>query len=151
MNENDSGGWRSGSGWNWEYDQLIPSDPDAGVHVIRCVLDHLEQCNWNQRDIFSVHMAIEEAVMNAIKHGNRCDPNKCVHVLVKASDTEFYAKITDQGCGFDPMKIRDPTADENLERPCGRGVMLMRHFMDFVAYNADGNSVEIAKTKSTSE
>lgn len=93
-------------------------------------------------------MAMEEAIMNAITHGNHCCPDKDVHVEIAISDSNFTAKITDQGCGFNPEDVPDPTEDENLEKTSGRGVMLMKNFVDEVHYNEKGNSVELVKQKS---
>jgi serine/threonine-protein kinase RsbW len=92
-------------------------------------------------------MAMEEAIMNAIHHGNQCDDDKDVHVLIEISAKYFYSRITDQGDGFDPNELPDPTDEENLEKSSGRGVMLMRSFVDEVVYNESGNSVELKKKK----
>jgi len=132
---------------DWNYDQLVPSEPDVCGKVIGILLDQLEKSDWNNKDTFGIHMAMEEAVMNAIRHGNQCSPDKDVHVLIKISTDQFYAKITDQGDGFDPNDLPDPTQDENLEKTCGRGVMLMKNFVDEVIYNKKGNSVELKKKK----
>jgi len=87
--------------------------------------------------------------MNAIKHGNESNPDKPVHVVLQLSDTLFYGKIADQGIGFDPDCVRDPTADENVGKPCGRGVMMMKNFVDTLTYNATGNEVEMTKQRSS--
>lgn len=133
--------------WVWEFDKRIPSIPDCGVEVIREILMQLEKNQWSEKDMFGVHMAMEEAVMNAIKHGNKLDENKVVHVLVSLSDHKFYACVTDQGEGFDPRSVPDPTLEENLEKTSGRGLMLMNNFVDIVRYNEQGNSVELTKNK----
>ena len=85
--------------------------------------------------------------MNAIKHGNGLDCDKKVHVEIKVTGDEFYSRITDDGEGFDPGDVPDPTADENLEKTSGRGVMLIKNFVDKVAYNEKGNSIELFKSK----
>jgi len=133
--------------WVWQFDQRIPSSPESGVHAIRQLLDQLEQRDWSPKCVFGIHMAMEEAVMNAIKHGNKRDPSKHVHVMVNLSENQFYARITDQGEGFDPEEVPDPTLDENLEKPSGRGLMLMTNFVDSVQYNEIGNSVELTKIR----
>jgi len=133
--------------WVWQYDQRIPSDPKSGVDAIRVLLEQLEQREWPAKCVFGIHMAMEEAVMNAIKHGNKRDPSKHVHVLVNLSETQFYACITDQGQGFNPDDVPDPTLDENLEKTSGRGLMLISNFVDTVTYNDVGNSVELVKHK----
>lgn len=136
------------SAWVWELDKCIPSIPDRGVDIIREILRQLEKNQWSEKDMFGVHMAMEEAVMNAIKHGNNRDESKVVHVLVSLSDHKFYACVTDQGEGFDPVSVPDPTLEENLEKTSGRGLMLMNNFVDVVKYNELGNSVELTKKKS---
>ena len=133
--------------WVWQYDQRIPSDPDAGVEAIRTMLDELERHAWNSKSMFGIHMAMEEAVMNAIKHGNQRDPSKHVHIVVNLAADKFYAQITDQGAGFNPTDVPDPTLDENLEKCSGRGLMLMNNYVDKVIYNKVGNSVELFKDK----
>lgn len=134
--------------WLWKLDKQIPSHPDEGVSVIREILEQLEKNGWNDKDMFGIHMAMEEAVMNAIKHGNQRDPSKSVHVEIVLSCTQFYSRVTDEGSGFDPSEVPDPTLDENLEKASGRGLMLMNNFVDVVQYNDAGNSVELTKDKS---
>ncbi len=132
----------------WRYDEKIESHPDNCAKIVHLLLDQLEAFQWENRDIFGIHMAMEEAVMNAIRHGNKCDLDKKVHVLIQICNRKFYSKITDQGPGFDPGDLPDPTLEENLEKTSGRGVMLMKSFVDDVTYNECGNSVELAKQKS---
>jgi len=119
----------------------IPSDPTEA----RCFQDQLEQLLQQGRasshDIFSIRLALEEALINAIKHGNQLDRNKKVNISYRILEDRFEVRINDEGPGFDPSDVPDPTAIENLERPCGRGLMLMRHYMDDVAYNSRGNGV----------
>lgn len=133
---------------HWRYDNLIPSEPDYCSKVIGLILEQLKKSSWSNKDTFGIHMAMEEAIMNAIHHGNQCSPDKDVHVLVELFDDRFYSKITDQGCGFDPDALPDPTDEDNLENDCGRGVMLIRNFVDVVNYNEKGNSVELTKRRS---
>ena len=133
---------------DWKYDQHLPSEPDMCARVIKVLLDQLEAGGWNNKDVFGIHMSMEEAILNAIRHGNKCSDDKKVHVLIEISATQFYAKITDEGCGFDPSKVPDPTLDENINRTSGRGVVLMKNFVDEIIYNEKGNSVELKKAKS---
>ncbi len=133
--------------WNWTFDRQIASKPDVCPEVVGQLLAALEKFDWCEDDRFAIRMAIEEALINAIKHGNESNPDKPVHVVMRFSDTRFYARITDQGVGFDPDCVCDPTADENVDKPCGRGVMLMRNFVDSVSYNSAGNEVEMTKQR----
>ena len=85
--------------------------------------------------------SIALALANAIKHGNQMDPTKTVRIMFRAGYQKVRIEIEDQGGGFQPGDVPDPTADENLERPCGRGIMLMRAFMTSIEYNDSGNRV----------
>lgn len=136
------------SAYDWTYDQRIPSEPDVCGKIIGTLLDQLEKYKWPNKDTFGIHMAMEEAVMNAIRHGNHCATDKDVHVQIEIRKDHFYAKVTDQGNGFDPDSVPDPTLDENVDKSSGRGVMLMKNFVDEVIYNDKGNSVELKKKKS---
>ena len=102
------------------------------------------------RDQFYIKIALEEALVNAVKHGNRLDPSKCVRVKYTIAADRFEASIADEGCGFDPACVPDPRAPENLERPCGRGLLLIRKFMTTVEYHGRGNCMSMAKVRSAS-
>lgn len=133
--------------WTWHLDREFCSDPNIGVQLIAEVLDHLEQGTWGNKDVFSIHMAMEEAVMNAIKHGNKRDIEKFVKVSIGTTSDLFWARVEDEGEGFDPEDVPDPTLEENIDKTCGRGVMLMKFYMDEVSYNDTGNVVEISKSR----
>jgi len=133
---------------DWKFENRFPSEPDICARIVEILLDRLEHSSWNNKDTFGIHMAMEEAIMNAIHHGNQCCNHKEVHVLIEISSFHFYSRITDQGCGFNPNELPDPTDLENLEKDSGRGVMLMKSFVDEVVYNEIGNSVELKKKKS---
>ncbi|MFO0921113.1 MAG: ATP-binding protein [Pirellulales bacterium] len=134
--------------WSWRLDKYIPSSTDDGHAVIEELVHALEQSGWEGRDFFHVHMATEEAVVNAIEHGNKRDPNKTVHIDFRVSPLEVHLAITDQGEGFDPESLPDPTDEELLEKPRGRGVMLIRELMTEALYNSKGNSVVMKKVRS---
>jgi serine/threonine-protein kinase RsbW len=95
--------------------------------------------------VFCIKLALEEALVNAIKHGNQFDRSKKVHVSYRLLADRFEVAVSDDGPGFDPAEVPDPTAVENIERPCGRGLMLMRHYMSEVAYNSRGNGVTMCR------
>lgn len=133
--------------WIWSKEQQLPSEVSSGYPIVQELLQRLEQQRWNRHDVFGVHLAVEEALVNAIKHGNRGDPAKRVHVLCQLADDLVRVEITDEGDGFDPANVPDPTADENLENPSGRGIMLMRSFLN-IRYNEAGNAVVLEKQRS---
>jgi serine/threonine-protein kinase RsbW len=128
-----------------EFTTTIPSDTAEGQRVQEQIVQLLEERNFSPRDVFSVRLALEEALVNAIKHGNGMDPDKRVHVECFINAKRVRIVIQDEGEGFDPSSVPDPTADENLERPCGRGIMLMKSFMDSVEYCDSGTRVIMEK------
>ena len=133
--------------WTWSSQQRIPSNSGAGKQVLDELLRQLEHHDWHEQEVFAVHLAVEEALVNAIKHGNRYDPEKSVRVVSHVSPQRVRIEIEDEGQGFDPDAVPDPTHDENLELPSGRGLMLMRSFMNRVEFNALGNRVVMEKAR----
>jgi serine/threonine-protein kinase RsbW len=125
----------------------IPSEPSAGQQVQDRIIGALEARAFPPRDVFGVRLALEEAIVNAIKHGNGLDPNKSVHVECEVDDNRVRIVVRDEGPGFDPRSVPDPTDLENLDKPSGRGLMLMRAFMTRIEYNATGNEVTLEKVR----
>jgi serine/threonine-protein kinase RsbW len=111
------------------------------------VLARLEAEHWTSHDIFGVHLALEEAVVNAIKHGNKLDRNKKVHVECKLSPEAFWINIADEGQGFDPRSVPDCTDPDHIQLPHGRGLLLMHCYMNRVEYNERGNAVTMEKRR----
>jgi serine/threonine-protein kinase RsbW len=131
-------------------ERVIPSQSGAHRRVVEEILDRLEQEQWSRHDVFSVRLALEEAIVNAIKHGNRLDEEKKVAIACKTSSSRLWVKVTDEGPGFAPEGVPDCTDPSNLERPGGRGIMLMRCYMNRVEYNETGNVVEMEKHRAGS-
>jgi len=119
------------------------------LHAARAIqealLRRIASCGYSPGAIFAIKLAIEEGLTNAIKHGNRFDPAKVVQVRYEIDNSRAVITITDPGSGFDPAAVPDPTTDENLEKPSGRGIMLMRAYMDKVVFNRQGNQVRLIK------
>jgi serine/threonine-protein kinase RsbW len=113
--------------------------------VIERVVQRMAAQGFEDKDVFAMRLALEEAVVNALVHGNQGDPRKHVEVCMEIKWKEVVIQVQDQGEGFDPEDLPDPLAPENLERPCGRGVFLMRHYMTTVQYNEQGNCVTLLK------
>ena len=99
------------------------------------------------RDLFSVRLALEEALANAIKHGNQMDPNKSVHISCHIDEHRIRLVVEDEGQGFQLNDVPDPTTEENLDKPSGRGIMLIRSFMSLVEYNETGNRLILEKNR----
>jgi serine/threonine-protein kinase RsbW len=131
-------------------DVVIASDPVEARRVQDDIETALKACQFEEKEIFSIKLALEEALVNAIKHGNQMDRSKKVHISYCVSPECFEIKITDEGKGFDPEDVPDPMAPENLERPCGRGLLLMRHYMTEVTYHAPGNRLVMSKVRAGS-
>ncbi len=127
----------------------IPSDTTAGMEIQEQIIAQMEQQAFPSRDVFCTRLALSEAVANAIRHGNRMSPDKQVLISWSISTEKVQVVITDEGEGFCPDNVVDPTEDENLERPGGRGVMLIHSFMDVVNYNSRGNQITMEKHRST--
>jgi len=134
--------------WTWQCDKIIPSDADAGRRLLDDMLQQLRVLHWSDRDIFGVHLAVDEALVNAILHGNARDATKHVRFFCRVSPRRIHIEIVDEGPGFDPTKLPDPTSPAHLECPGGRGVMLMRAFMNHVEFLERGNHVVLEKERS---
>jgi serine/threonine-protein kinase RsbW len=115
--------------------------------LIGRLLDELDPIGFADKELFGIRLALEEALVNAVKHGNRQDPAKTVGIRYQITSKEFLIEIEDEGRGFDPEGVPDPLNPENLERPGGRGVFLMRHYMSWVQYNEAGNCVTLCRVK----
>jgi serine/threonine-protein kinase RsbW len=109
------------------------------------ILDLLAAAGYSEGETFGVRLALEEALVNAIKHGNGCNPAKRVRLRYRVNDECFMAEVEDQGGGFDPKQVPDPLDPANWERASGRGLMLMRHHMTSVHFNTIGNCVRLCK------
>lgn len=92
---------------------------------------------------FAVRLAMEEAIYNAVRHGHAQMPDEAVGVSWAVSEGEVEIVVEDRGPGFDPEGVPDPTTDERLEMPHGRGLMLMRAYMTSVGFNGKGNRVRM--------
>ncbi len=135
------------SNQTWLFDQRIPNDTAVGRDLLDQLVEQLKLAESSEHDVHGVHLSVEEALVNAIKHGNNERDDTSVHVVFEVSPSEIRVEITDQGEGFDPHEVPDPTLDENLAVPSGRGLMLMKAFMSVVRYNEKGNQVIMEKLK----
>jgi serine/threonine-protein kinase RsbW len=120
-----------------------------GVAEIEPLLTVLGQdmaaVGYSEKEQFGVRLALDEALVNGIKHGNRGDPGKWVAFRYLVTPVMVLAEVEDQGPGFDPEHVPDPLAPENLERASGRGLLLMRSYMTWVRYSERGNRVTLCK------
>ncbi|MCG3128815.1 MAG: Serine-protein kinase RsbW [Phycisphaerae bacterium] len=111
------------------------------------ILAELNRHGYSEDTVFAVKLALEEAMTNAVKHGNKCDPTKRITVRYHIAPQRVIIMVRDEGCGFHPDTVPDPTAAENIERPNGRGIMLIHSYMTKVYYSPSGNEVWMLKLR----
>lgn len=104
-------------------------------------------CGFAEDEVLQIAMAVREAAVNAVLHGNAYDPDKKVKLDFVRTDQDLTITIRDQGKGLDPTKIPDPLAPENLLKTSGRGIFLIRSFMDDVQINPSQTGTEIKLIK----
>jgi len=126
---------------------VVESKSSVVVGVCEQILSRLEEHNFDEDDIFAVHLTLEEAFLNAVKHGNRMDPTKKIKVDYAIDSDKVEISITDEGSGFEPEAVVDPRFGAGLYEPGGRGMLLMNSYMDIVKYNEQGNSVFMVRYK----
>ena len=126
---------------------VIESTPAAVSKVWKWVLSKLEANYFSVEDIFAVHLALEEAFINAVRHGNKMDPGKRVKIDYSVGLDKVEISMTDEGDGFDPEAVPDPRHGENLYKIDGRGLLLMRSYMDVVEFNEHGSCVYMVRYK----
>ena len=110
----------------------LPSRIDTVATAAAAVAEFLSRSGITEDAAFGIDMAVREAVTNAVVHGNRQDENKTVEVTLKSAPDAVEISVHDQGVGFNPEAVPDPTADENILKASGRGIFFMRSFMDEV-------------------
>ena len=123
----------------------IPSLPRELTHAENAILPVLENEGYGERAIFGVKLALEEAVINAIKHGNELDDTKRVTVGFSIDENKALISVSDEGEGFDPTALPDPTSEDALMATSGRGVALIRAYMDEVRFNDNGTEITMIK------
>ena len=122
----------------------LPSDVRSIEHAVEYVVNRCELCEVYARRLqLNFRVGLTEALSNAMMYGNGHDPSKQVRVEVTMVDGALRARVTDQGAGFDPATVPDPTTAENIMKDGGRGLFLMRKLLDEVSYNEQGNSVTL--------
>jgi serine/threonine-protein kinase RsbW len=126
----------------------VESRPSALEDSCREILLVLAARGFSQDDVFAVHLALEEAFLNAVKHGNRMDPTKKVTIDYTVDQERVEIRLTDEGSGFDPDAVPDPRVGRNLYRPEGRGLLLIRSYMHTVEYSERGNSLRMVRHRS---
>lgn len=122
----------------------LPNDLRQIEHAVDYVMERCAACRTHGRKLrLNFRVSLTEALSNAMLYGNAKDPRKRVRVEVIVGPVELIARVTDEGQGFDPKEIPDPTSPDNIEKAGGRGLFLMRELMDEVRFNERGNQVTL--------
>jgi len=129
-----------------KYHLEIESDPNNLITVEEFVNYFCKDLNLPDEKLANIFLAVTEATTNAIIHANKCDTNKKVTIDASLENSKLIIKIKDEGEGFDPGNIPDPTEPENLLKDSGRGVYLMRVYMDDMQYNRTPSGMELILT-----
>ncbi len=116
-------------------------------NVCKRILAELKAHSFNEDDTFAVYLALDEAFVNAVEHGNKMDPTKKVKVEYSVDSDKVEISITDEGNGFEPDSVADPRLGSGLDETSGRGLLLMNSYMDTVKFNEPGNSVYMVRYK----
>ena len=136
-------GKRGGGGKRLAF--TIPSVLSHGHDVQRQIMEAVESNGFNYDCVFAIKLALEEALINAIKHGNKEDPKKKVRVAAKISAKQAEITIEDEGPGFERCAVPDPRLDENLEKCSGRGILLIEFYMNEAKWTRGGRRLHMVK------
>jgi len=128
--------------------KLVISSQVKLIDLVHAAAEKMaEVAGFDEDDALNVGLAVREAVINAIVHGNRQDPKLKVDVTLTAGPRGLEAKVRDRGEGFDPDATPDPLNDDNLLRTSGRGLLLIRAFVDDVRYRRKSTGMEMTMVK----
>lgn len=123
----------------------VPSDIKYIKKVSSKILEKVSSYCKDSDILFDIKLCVEEAVRNAMVHGNLSDKRKKVSALLRVDHGKAFIEITDEGRGFDHKKVPDPTEADNMLRNSGRGVYLIKNLMDSVEYKGSGNKLVMMK------
>ncbi len=129
----------------------VQSNSEALKESWQWLLKQFESMDYSDHDSFAVHLALEEAFYNAISHGHKMNIEKKVDIEFNVSPEKVDIYLTDSGPGFDPNTIPDCRLPENLYKTEGRGIFLMKAYMDLVEYNKSGNCVHMVRHRNSSK
>ncbi|MGH9968024.1 MAG: ATP-binding protein [Pyrinomonadaceae bacterium] len=128
----------------------LPSRIEAIEEAANAVARVVNRSGISEETAYGIDMAVREAIANAVIHGNKLDETKLVEINVKSSPESFEISVHDQGQGFNPETISDPTKEENILKSTGRGIFFMRNFVDEVDWSISpegGTTVRMIKRR----
>jgi len=127
---------------------VLPSHIGAVADAAAAATDFVHSCGVGEQAAFGIEMAVREAITNAVVHGNKEDETKTIELTFNCLEHALEIEVKDQGEGFDPAGVPDPTEAENILKTSGRGIFLIRSFMDDVQWFArpeGGTTVRMIK------
>lgn len=125
----------------------IPSNPDELPKVDEFAERVAEEMSFSKEEKDDIAISVTEVVNNAIIHGNLADPKKIVHIVFCREEDSLIVKIRDEGDGFNPDDLPDPTSTDNLLKLKGRGIFIIRQLMDDVTYRKTDEGMEVTLVK----
>jgi serine/threonine-protein kinase RsbW len=136
------------AGLQGRYRQVALRRSNEVEPLLEEVIAAMARHDYSEGDRDAVRLALIEAITNGLKHGNGGDPAKRVGVSYHVAREVVVVEVEDEGPGFNPAAVPDPRLPENLERPNGRGLLMMRHFMTALRFWGRGNCVTLCKRRS---
>jgi serine/threonine-protein kinase RsbW len=129
------------------FDALFPSDTESKTHALEGLLQAIEHAcpGFTEAEFSTLRLALDEALVNAVMHGNQYDATKSVQVSSHVSPARLTILVSDQGAGFKEEDLPDPDAPENLLEESGRGVILIRGIMNEISYWRCGSTLMMIK------
>ncbi len=127
--------------------EKIPSELRKVPSFVSQAIDQLSTLpiDIDDKELFKIKLCLEEALCNAVKHGNKLRPDLYAKMAIEYTEDRLVIRIEDQGSGFDFANLPDPTKKENAEKPSGRGIFLIKKFMDEVEFFSGGRGIKMIK------
>jgi len=126
---------------------VVESTATAVLDICKTIMAELSTNGFSRDDVFAIHLALEEALTNSVKHGNKMDSSKKINIDYCIDAEKFEVTITDEGQGFNPSTIPDPRCGNNIYKADGRGLFLIHSYMDEVEFSNSGRSIHMVRRK----
>lgn len=125
------------------YNRVVSSDPEILPELEEYIIKIAREVNLDDSKINNLALSFSEAISNCMKHGNRFDKSKTVSITVNINDSKLTIVLKDEGKGFDLKAVPDPTKPENILKDSGRGIHIMKNFLDDLRYNFTPTGTEV--------
>ncbi|MEW6652080.1 MAG: ATP-binding protein [Bacteroidota bacterium] len=125
------------------YKRVVSSDPELLPELQEYVIQIAKEVNLDSTKINNLALSFSEAISNCMKHGNLFDKSKTITIVVTVTDSNLTILLKDEGKGFDINSVPDPTKPENILKDSGRGIHIMKNFVDGLRYNFTPQGTEI--------